>query len=73
MPIREYHCSDCHHEFETIEVASSPAAVCESCGGTELERKLSVFASHAGSAAEPMPPCGPCGCAPSQACSWEQS
>ena len=70
MPIREYQCQECQHQFEVVELSPSPATVCESCGSDRLDRQLSAFASlPAGSA--PQTPCGPCGCAPSEARSWE--
>jgi putative FmdB family regulatory protein len=57
MPIFEYSCSKCGHEFETL-VRGSSVPDCPSCHSTELEKKLSVFA--AGKADEPAP-CGACG------------
>jgi putative FmdB family regulatory protein len=63
MPIHEYACRSCRHEFETL-VRSSDTPSCASCGSTELEKKLSVFAtqaSAAGSAAEAPMGCGTCG------------
>ena len=62
MPIYEYACSQCGHEFETL-VRSSTLPDCPSCHSTELEKKLSVFAT-AGSPSESAPaqsPCGSCG------------
>jgi putative FmdB family regulatory protein len=59
MPIHEYGCSKCGHEFEALV---RPGAVpdCPSCHSTELEKKLSVFATA--SAAELAPsPCSTCG------------
>ena len=61
MPIFEYHCSACGHEFETL-VRSSDTPGCPRCASTTLEKKLSVFAAAGG---EPEPvaagPCGSCG------------
>ena len=63
MPIFEYACNKCGHEFETL-VRSSSAPDCPTCHSTDLEKKLSVFAT-AGSTAETAPvaggPCGSCG------------
>jgi putative FmdB family regulatory protein len=64
MPIHEYACRGCGHEFETL-VRASDTPSCASCGGMELERKLSVFATKGGNAAgenftEPAA-CGTCG------------
>ena len=58
MPIHEYACRGCGHEFETL-VRASDTPSCESCGGTELNKKLSVFATQ-GEKAEPAG-CGTCG------------
>ena len=62
MPIYEYGCSKCGHEFETL-VRSGAVPDCPSCHSTELEKKLSVFAT-AGAATEAAPvaagPCGSC-------------
>ncbi len=58
MPIYEYSCRACGHEFETL-VRASDTPCCERCAGADLEKKLSVFSSQA-SAAEPAP-CGSCG------------
>lgn len=63
MPIHEYACRGCGHEFETL-VRSSDTPCCASCGSTELEKKLSVFATKGGDAtgenAGPVG-CGTCG------------
>ncbi len=58
MPIYEYSCRDCGNEFETLVRASS-VPDCPSCHSTELEKKLSVFATA--SAPDPAPAAGPCG------------
>lgn len=60
MPIYEYACRACGHEFETL-VRSSDVPACASCSSTDLEKKLSVFSAQSG-AADPAPsPCGSCG------------
>ena len=43
MPLFEYCCLACQSEFELLVRTSSPP-VCPACGGTSLERKLSLFA-----------------------------
>ena len=63
MPIYEYACNKCGHEFETL-VRSSTVPDCPSCRSTDLAKKLSVFAtagSTAESAAAAAGPCGACG------------
>ena len=43
MPIFEYACNQCGHEFETL-VRASTVADCPSCHSTDLAKKLSVSA-----------------------------
>lgn len=62
MPIFEYICRDCHHQFETL-VTADRRPVCPTCQSQQLDKQLSVFAvstrSHASS---PKPvPCATCG------------
>ena len=63
MPIYEYACTQCGHEFEKL-VRTGTVLACPSCQSAELEKKLSVFAT-AGSTAEVTSmaagPCGACG------------
>jgi putative FmdB family regulatory protein len=63
MPIYEYVCAKCGHEFETL-VRSGSTPDCPTCHATELEKKLSVFATQGSStrAASAAPgPCSTCG------------
>jgi putative FmdB family regulatory protein len=63
MPIYEYACKKCGREFETL-VRSDTVPDCPSCHSTELDKKLSVFAtakSTAESASVAAGPCGSCG------------
>ena len=62
MPIFEYACRGCGHEFETL-VRASETPACIHCAGTDLEKKLSVFAAQTnGNAVDAAPsPCGSCG------------
>jgi len=41
MPIYEYACKACQHEFEAL-VLGGKVPVCAKCGGSELERLLSL-------------------------------
>jgi putative FmdB family regulatory protein len=41
MPIYEYQCKSCSHQFETL-VRRNETPVCESCGGADLERLMSL-------------------------------
>ena len=43
MPIHEYRCLACGHQFETL-VRAQDTPVCERCQSTQLERLLSMFA-----------------------------
>jgi putative FmdB family regulatory protein len=64
MPLFEYACRECDHQFEAL-VRASDTPECPSCHSTSLERRLSVFAAHtnASPAAAQIPtgPCGSCG------------
>ena len=46
MPIYEYACNKCGQEFETL-VRSGTVPDCPGCRSTDLEKKLSVFATAA--------------------------
>ncbi|WP_223903806.1 FmdB family zinc ribbon protein [Rhodoferax lithotrophicus] len=62
MPIYEYSCGDCGHEFEAL-VRSDTTPQCPICHSGKLEKLLSVFATTAVSErnAQVMPsPCGSC-------------
>ena len=62
MPLYEFECRSCHHQFETL-VRGGEQPVCPACRSAEIERTLSTFAVSTGSSgrdAAPMP-CGRCG------------
>jgi putative FmdB family regulatory protein len=44
MPLYEYQCRACGHEFETLVRPGNPAPTCSSCGGADLEKLLSHLA-----------------------------
>ncbi|MFN2201042.1 MAG: FmdB family zinc ribbon protein [Caldilineaceae bacterium] len=46
MPIYEYVCHNCGHEFEKIQGWSEDAPVCVSCGSSDVTRRLSPPAIH---------------------------
>lgn len=46
MPLYDFHCSGCGHEFEALVRAQDPPVSCPSCGSDHLERLLSPFALH---------------------------
>jgi len=63
MPIFEYICKECQHEFEAL-VFGKDKAECPKCHGRKLEPQLSVFAAPAKSGSSPSmsaSPCGSCG------------
>lgn len=64
MPIFEYVCKECDHEFEAI-VYGAKKAECPKCHSKHLAPQLSVFAVAGKSASEPTPSaggsCGRCG------------
>lgn len=58
MPIYEYRCDDCGHEFEAL-VRTDALPQCPECESGALDKKLSVFAAPG---AQPEPAAvGPCG------------
>ena len=42
MPVYEYACDKCGHEFEALVRPGKQPPACASCGSTELERLLSL-------------------------------
>jgi putative FmdB family regulatory protein len=62
MPIFEYVCKQCDHQFEALVFGKDKAA-CPKCHSKNLEPQLSVFAvsAKAGSGASPSMSAGPCG------------
>ena len=46
MPIFEYVCQECHHQFEAL-VYGKQKAECPKCHATKLDPQLSVFAVSA--------------------------
>ncbi len=60
MPIFEYVCKECRHQFEALVYGKEKAA-CPKCESKQLEPKLSVFAVSAKDSAGPSMPSGPCG------------
>jgi putative FmdB family regulatory protein len=64
MPLFEYACKECAHEFEAL-VRGRETPECPSCHSHELQRRLSVFAAHTaganGTASQAIGACGTCG------------
>ena len=59
MPIFEYICKQCNHQFEAL-VYGKEKAECPKCHTTKLEPQLSVFAVSAKSGSTSSAPVGPC-------------
>ncbi len=68
MPLFEYICRECQHQFEAL-VFGKQKAECPKCESVKLEPQLSVFAVSAKSAGQAQPSfsgsasggCGSCG------------
>jgi putative FmdB family regulatory protein len=63
MPIFEYICQKCHHQFEAL-IFGNRKAECPKCHATRLAPQLSRFAVSAkgsSSSAQPSGDCGNCG------------
>jgi putative FmdB family regulatory protein len=44
MPLREFKCRACSHEFEALVRAGDPPLTCRACGAADLEQLLSLSA-----------------------------
>jgi len=42
MPLFEYRCNACRHEFEALVRAQDPAPACPSCNSIDLEKLLTA-------------------------------
>lgn len=60
MPIFEYTCKQCNHEFEAL-VFGNNKAECPKCQSGKLEPKLSAFAVAVKGSTFAAPSAGPCG------------
>jgi putative FmdB family regulatory protein len=60
MPIFEYICKECDHEFEAL-VYGSQKAECPKCRSRKLAPQLSVFAVAGKAASSAAPAAGACG------------
>ncbi|MCB2228742.1 MAG: zinc ribbon domain-containing protein [Desulfarculaceae bacterium] len=45
MPIYEYKCEDCGHQYEALVMGSEDAVDCPQCGSKKKERQMSCFSS----------------------------
>ncbi|MBI4888666.1 MAG: zinc ribbon domain-containing protein [Acidobacteria bacterium] len=60
MPLYEYTCTTCAHQFELL-VRNQQPPECPACHGRALERRFSVFAAHTSTATARPAAAGPCG------------
>jgi len=61
MPIFEYICRKCNHQFEAL-IYGDQKAECPKCHARKLAPQLSVFAVSTKGSTSPSPrPAGPCG------------
>ena len=54
MPIFEYQCTKCNHQFEELVFNRNDTPLCPSCGAENVGKQLSTFGVSAGSSN----PCG---------------
>jgi len=54
MPLYEYTCDSCRREFELL-VRGEERPACPECGGTRLEKLLSVPVAHVGGSKSALP------------------
>ena len=63
MPIFEYVCQRCHHQFEELVFGENPKVKCPKCHKSRVTRQLSVFGFKSGSSfvgSGSKGGCGPC-------------
>jgi putative FmdB family regulatory protein len=72
MPLYEYACNACAHQFELL-VRGAERRACPRCASEDLERRLSAFAAHTSGASAhaspaPVDSCNTCGSMTPGAC-----
>lgn len=55
MPIYEFACQACQHEFEMLVPSHSTKVACPRCRGGDVEKLFSAFAVRGGGSAMPSP------------------
>lgn len=62
MPIFEYRCKECGHQFDALVRNEKEEVVCKACGNKDLDRLFSAFAvKSSGGRAEALScPTGTC-------------
>jgi putative FmdB family regulatory protein len=64
MPIYEYQCRRCHHNFEQIILSTREKVSCPECDSRAVEKQLSVFSSPGSHSEESAAPGGCASCTP---------
>jgi len=65
MPIYEYRCEQCTHEFEMLVMRRDEPVQCPQCHGEHLQKLISAHAVGSGA---PDTACGAAPCSPAPAC-----
>jgi len=63
MPIFEYRCRRCQHQFETVVLSAVEKVSCPECDSSAVQKQLSVFSSP-GTGKETGQAGAGCGCTP---------
>lgn len=53
MPIFEYGCRACGHEFERLVLRTTDTVACPACRSPDIEKKLSCFGFKSGGSKSP--------------------
>ncbi len=69
MPIYEYHCVQCHNDFEKLVFNSSEKISCPKCKGKKVKRVMSAFAFSIGGTFKSTAGASSCGSCSSSSCS----
>lgn len=68
MPIYDYHCEACGHEFEALVRTSTTEIDCPKCGAPKARKQLSVFATPSSGPRSEGPCCAMPGGMPAGGC-----
>lgn len=60
MPLHEYACTECGHEFEELIRRSGQKVACPKCGAAKVTRKFSVIGGVVAKSAAPACESGRC-------------
>ncbi len=62
MPIYEYKCADCSHEFEELMSSSDAKIACPKCKSEKTQKQFSVVAAPVVGGSSAGPNCGQASC-----------